>query len=154
MVAFPTDENQWHHVKHVKDGNFFSFFFDGQLIYTYELPISIRGGHLVLRTSPGTNQIDNLIVTTPEPEPVEIDLGLRRFKIRKDKVTGRTVLTLKGLPDLSGLNLSHGDRVGAIITIQLFDVFPDERDLIISGAEPALRVRDTEDVLVIRKPRF
>jgi hypothetical protein len=61
---------------------------------------------------------------------------------------------LRGLPDLPELNLSHGDRVGAIITIQLLDVFPDEQDLIIFGEEPALRVRDTEDVLVIRKPRF
>jgi hypothetical protein len=88
--------------------------------------------------------------TEVPPDPVEIDLDLRRFKIRKNKLTGRTILRLKALPDLPPLDVGDGEEVQAEISIKLFDVFQDGGDLVIKD-ERALRVRETEDVFVIRK---
>jgi hypothetical protein len=95
-------------------------------------------------------EIQELYDLTPGPPPVEIGLDLRRFKIRKNKLTGRTVLRLKGLPELPPLDVGDGDEVDARITIELFDIFQDGGDLVIKD-ERALRVRETEDVFVIRK---
>lgn len=86
----------------------------------------------------------------PQPPPVEVDLDLRKFKIRKNKLTGRTVLTLRALPDLPELDVGDGAEVDARITIELFDVLEDGHNLVIKD-ERTLRVRETEDVLVIRK---
>lgn len=155
MVAFDPDETQWHHLKHVKDGTSFSFFFDHQLIYTYELPIAITDGYFVLRTSPGTNQIDDLLVMTlepPEPPPVPIDLDLTEFFIKKDKKTGTTTTAMFGLfiQDLPELVVSDGDSVQCRITIELFDVLENEGDVVISN-DSELTVNEHGKFFVIRK---
>jgi hypothetical protein len=66
-LPFWEDEQQWHHFKYVKEGNLVSFSFDSEPIYSYTLPVSIKGGQLVLAASAGTYQFDNVFLSTPGP---------------------------------------------------------------------------------------
>ena len=61
-VHSDADPTEWHQLKFIKDGLNCRLYFDGDLIFSYQLPVPISGGYLVLTCSPGVHQFDNVKV--------------------------------------------------------------------------------------------
>ena len=127
-------------------------FLPGSVVFGIVQPdFSIGDHNLTLEVTDGELTVpDDMVLTVAAPPPVEVDLDLRSFKITKDKRTGKTILELRGRPELPELDVSDGDKVKAKVIIQLRDVFQDGGDLKLKD-KAGLSVKDTSNVLVIKK---
>jgi len=88
--------------------------------------------------------------TAQETPPVQVDLDVRKVRIRQNKYNGNTWALTLGKTVLPELAVTPGDTVPAKITIELSDVLPDGGDLIMSN-ESELRVVDGQLFLWIGK---
>ncbi|MFC1578033.1 hypothetical protein ACFL36_03370 [Thermodesulfobacteriota bacterium] len=71
FFAYPfadADKFKWHHFKYIKDGDWSSLYYDGQVVYeNIYFRISLTGGYFVLAGGQnGTHQFDNLVIRTLE----------------------------------------------------------------------------------------
>lgn len=87
---------------------------------------------------------------SPQPPAVQVDLDITKVRIRQNKLNGNTWALTLGKTVLPELDLVHGDRINAKITIELSDVFQDGGDLIMSN-ESEFRVVDGNRFLWIGK---
>lgn len=93
------------------------------------------------------NEIVGRVNVLPPIIP-QVDFDLKKFTILKFKKCNKTTTWISGTIDLPDLELE--DTVNGRVTIELFNVLPDDRHLIISD-EATLKVIDGRNVLIIKK---